>query len=333
MASINYKPSIVVWKAAFYALAGAIGTMAVILAAQAITVGVSTPRIPPPNQSGHDFAPGGLLVDYYKDTSAAHSKSRSGNNYSDNQKNEKEEFRVLLLGDSPVEGIGNDSHHVAMGGQTAMSFSRMLQRPVRYWSYGKSGLTAEGIEREMVPLLRRTAGKYNKIDTVVISCGVNNVLWGQSATAFGREVSSLLDAVDDACGDKRTTVLVLALLDFSHMPFLPWPLSGVTGWRSRALQKEMEVVVEKRSSEKRTTKDRSNTVAIAHMPEVAKVLDGSHHPLLEHLDPDVISTLKIDDFFAHDGFHPAKHGTAMVGNLLAKTYEEIVTCNAAAHQG
>jgi len=75
---------------------------------------------------------------------------------------EQKEFRIALIGDSPVEGIGNKHHDTALSGETARAFAQkvvvgMKQKPhqhstnkgdcydsVRYWSYGKSGLTARG---------------------------------------------------------------------------------------------------------------------------------------------------------------------------------------------
>lgn len=223
------------------------------------------------------------------------------------------EVRVVLLGDSPVEGIGNETHAEALGGQTASALMRMFGKPVRYWSLGKSGLTAKGVEREMVPLMKKVLKRY-RIDLVVVSCGVNNVLWGQSATLFGKELNSLLDSMENCRLGYDVPVILIGLLDFSHMPFLPYPLSGVLGWRSRALQREMEDVVKCRVHK---------IVTIAQMPEVDEVLNDAEHPLLSNVGKDDRRGMKINDFFADDGFHPAQLGTIMLGNLLSQKYKEV----------
>jgi len=141
-------------------------------------------------------------------------------------------FNLALVRDFSVEGIGNDEHYLALGGKTALAFSELLRKPVRYWKYGKSGPTAAGIQKEMVPLLRRSAKKYD-VDAVVLSCGVNNVLQGVSPDAFGREVDALLGSVIQCC----TPIIMLALIDFAYLPFLPGPLSKACSWGSQALQK------------------------------------------------------------------------------------------------
>jgi hypothetical protein len=299
----------------------AVGTASVVLATQALYVKIKTPRLKPPPQSGHEFVEDGLLVEleteseseYDKNISIGESKSNClGKN--ENSEDDSEIINVVLLGDSPVEGIGNETHDESLGGQTAKAIMRSFQKSVRYWSLGKSGLTAKGIEEEMLPLMKNVSKKH-KIDLIIVSCGVNNVLYGQSADTFGNELNSLLDVIEDCRLRYSTPVILIGLIDFSHMPFLPFPLSHVFGWRSRALQKKMEEIVDCRSLQRMIT--------IAQMPEVDQILNDIDHPLLENVAKDEKKNLKIDDFFADDGFHPARFGTIMLGNLLSQTYKEM----------
>mmetsp|Transcript_25394 Transcript_25394/g.32022 ORF Transcript_25394/g.32022 Transcript_25394/m.32022 type:complete len:322 (-) Transcript_25394:34-999(-) len=284
----------------------AIGTASLVLATQALYVGLTTPRLKPPLNSGSNFEPNGLVIKFTDGV-----RIDSNNNDSHLQ---SEEIRVILIGDSPVEGIGNETHRQAMGGQTAFALMNLFKKSVRYWSLGKSGLTAGGIQNEMVPLMRNISSRF-KIDLVVVSCGVNNVLSGHSASAFGCELDSLLDSINSCRFGSNVPIILLGLLDFSHMPFLPFPLCSVAGWRSRTLQKEMEKTVERRSLER--------TITIAQMPDVDTILNNTKHPLLKNADIEDGEKLEIDDFFADDGFHPAKYGTIMLGNLLSQTYKEI----------
>ena len=72
-------------------------------------------------------------------------------------------------------------------------------------------------------------------------------------------------------------------------------------------------------------------VDIAYIPEVKDMLDSKEdHPLLDGVkkgdeesnNKSSSSSLKVDDFFAEDGFHPAGYGTIMLGNLITHTWKE-----------
>ena len=301
-----------------------IGAGSLLLASQALYIAMCTPRLPPPDKSGHEFEEDGLLVCYYTYS------SESNNNCINNVSREVPEFHLVLIGDSPVEGIGNDTHCKALGGQTALAFSKLLRRPVRYWSYGKSGLTAKGIKDEMVPLLQNVSAKHD-VDAVVVSCGVNNVLIGQSATSFGEEVCQLLDAIiqHTAC---HTSIIVMELLDFALMPFIPFPLSKVASWRSKTLQSEMEGIVNTythqykyQCSEYHHHQQRKGVIGMAYMPPVEEIMNDVSHPLLDHITcPEEKNALQLSDFFADDDFHPANHGTIVIGSILASTYEHLL---------
>lgn len=297
-------------------VAGSLATASLVVASQAIYVGLTTPRLKAPPKSCHDFDKDGLLVDVDEVLCMAdnHSTPLNVSNHRQTFQNQ-DEIRVVLLGDSPVEGIGNETHDESMSGQTAHAIMRTFHKPVRYWSLGKSGLTAKEIQIEMVSLMKNNVLPKYKIDLIVISCGVNNVLRGQSAKTFAKELDSLLDSIDD-CNDidYNVPVIVLGLLDFSHLPFLPFPLSSVAGWRSRVLHQEMIEIVNKRS----TTSQR--IFEMAHIPSVHTIVGNDNHPLLDCVSKIPRgNTSELDDFFADDGFHPAKYGTIMLGNLIAST--------------
>lgn len=275
-----------------------------LIASQALFIAITTPRLPPPSNSGHDFDEDGLLLSHEEGY----------------EENDAKEFRIVLIGDSPVEGIGNDSHDLALGGQTAKAFSKLLKRPVRYWSYGKSGLTARGVTDEMLPHLQRLS-KRMRIDAVVVSCGVNNVLEGiSSAASFGGELRELLCSIRLCC-QAITKVLVLELIDFELLPFLPFPLSKLLSWRSKALQKEVENTVKDFNK----TDDQMSHVGMAPLPKLEELLGGDReHPLLDHMSKDDKKTLSLNDFFADDNFHPKNNGTTIIGKIIVETYVKLI---------
>lgn len=266
-------------RAALKLFAGATVASSAVLALQLAWVVLRTPRLPPPPLSGEDFVRGGRVVGA-EDIDDDASEDDVGTNGGEG------EFRLVLVGDSPVEGIGNLHHDDTLGGQTARAFAKLLCRQtkeydcVRYWCYGKSGLTARGIQEEMaVPFLHRVvddvrlgAGKHNQVSSdravhaIIVLCGVNNVLDPVStAESFYSEVLSLLKSIRNHPGVERTPLIVLGLPDFSKLPFLPWPLSLALGYRGRKMQRMLELAVKDQQKE-------SGEIAIVNIPEVQQVL-------------------------------------------------------------
>eukprot|EP00546_Thalassionema_frauenfeldii_P012007 CAMPEP_0178912996 /NCGR_PEP_ID=MMETSP0786-20121207/10588_1 /TAXON_ID=186022 /ORGANISM="Thalassionema frauenfeldii, Strain CCMP 1798" /LENGTH=324 /DNA_ID=CAMNT_0020585671 /DNA_START=78 /DNA_END=1052 /DNA_ORIENTATION=+ len=292
-------------------VATGVGSFAgILLASQALYVFATTPCLPPPDNSGHRFEEDGLVVTNYGTNDAR----KNGKNEHRNSGDEINCFNLVLIGDSPVEGVGNKTHSEALGGRTAQAFSNMLRKPVRYWSFGKSGLTADGIRVEMTPLLRKTARKYD-IHAIVVSCGVNNVLKGDSAALFGKELDSLIDSITASC-PITTSIIMLELIDFAYLPFLPWPLSKLLSWRSTSLQKEMKAIVDDREVGR-------NHVEIASLPKISDFLNDSSNILFDHMKQEEKDALQLSDFYADDNFHPAGHGNIIAGKIIANTYRNM----------
>mmetsp|Transcript_8233 Transcript_8233/g.15391 ORF Transcript_8233/g.15391 Transcript_8233/m.15391 type:complete len:460 (+) Transcript_8233:74-1453(+) len=319
-------------KAALKIVAGASITTSVVLALQLVWIVLKTPRLPPPPLSGVDFIREGRVMrdDGNNDNSASDDDSDCDNydfigdvypsevlnvevdtsqcnerTSESNQNNithwKRKEFRLVLVGDSPVEGIGNTHHDHALGGQTARAFAQLVCRQegydcVRYWSHGKSGLTARGIEEDMVPLLYRVledvrcspndndaTGKVGgttddepssepAIHAIVVVCGVNNVLDPMSTTSsFHSEVRSLLASIRRRNELKNTPLIVLGLPDFARLPFLPWPLSFALGLRGRRMQRALEVVVKEIQQLDGKLRGKSETILV-NIPEVQDVV-------------------------------------------------------------
>jgi len=336
-------------------------TTSAVLVLQLLYVVWRTPRLPPPPLSGVDFVREGRTV------AKNHDGDLVDENYVWKEKKQKE-FRIVLIGDSPVEGIGNTHHHLALSGSTAKAFAQTLTTIdegdcydcVRYWSYGKSGLTAREIEEGMVPYLHcvqkslqdddDSDGQHTMIHAIVLLCGVNNVLDMNSTTSsFYSDVHSLIQSIRNNSQLSSTPLIVLGLPDFSKLPFLPWPLAFVLGYRGRMMQ----IMLEKAVREVQLKERESNVVnndgkvrtVLKVIPDVQTVLgsigyhrcDGDDttlkmklvHPLLKYLGgiqlaQDKIAALGMTDFLCDDGFHPGELGTVYVGNLIREAYEELV---------
>ena len=223
---------------------------------QCLYVVIRTPRLPPPPLSGLSFPRDGIIVKNEESFDSDQRVETGGitSTSTDRQTENRNEFRLVLIGDSPVEGIGNNHHSSALCGQTAKAFAKVVcpQKMgndlkqnrygfdcVRYWSFGQSGLDARGIEEKMVPLLYSTtdiimqdindSGEDTKgsnqdpiIHAIVLLCGVNNVLSPHcTPSSFAAEVQSLLASIRDYPGLEQTPIIILGLPDFAKLPFLP----------------------------------------------------------------------------------------------------------------
>lgn len=327
---------------------------------QCLYVVYRTPRLPPPPLSGIDFPKDGIVVlgdgEAESDAHAASDEDCIG--YTAKKGNE---FRLALIGDSPVEGIGNNHHSSALCGETANAFAKRVCDQqgrydcVRYWSFGKSGLTAAGIDSEMVPLLQSTVDFVNEttdttreptLHVIVLLCGVNNVLSLSTPSSFATEVASLLTSIRSHRSLEQTPIILLGLPDFSRLPFLPaWPMAWLLGLKGRRLQQKLEDLIK----EIRHRTDSINVVLV-RIPEVQDVigsrgylrLDSSNigdetatdrtrfmssfcHPLLKHLghdaiNPSTVSHLGIDDFLCDDGFHPGRYGVSISVECRSNLY-------------
>ena len=260
-----------------------VGASAATLILQLIWIVLKTPRLPPPPLSGTDFVREGIVVKVGNDdeNSDNHSEgdvlSDTNNDCNDGEK----DFRLVLIGDSPVEGVGNAQHKHALGGETAHAFAKSLcpnkYSHVRYWSYGKCGLTVRGIQNEMVPLLHQVADDKSTIHAIVLLCGVNNVLDPLSTPAsFYTEVYNLLNSIRSHLQLTCTPIIVLGLPDFSKLPFLPWPLSFALGLRGRKMQQMLETAVRdfqlKEKNGNYCEEQMKARTIIVNLPEVQGVL-------------------------------------------------------------
>ncbi|KAL7459097.1 hypothetical protein ACHAWC_010812 [Mediolabrus comicus] len=296
---------------------------ATVLMLQLLYVIYRTPRLPPPPLSGVDFPREGRRMvaaaatppDQKSDDDLIKSKTSSSTTSTTSTTITKQkEFRLVLIGDSPVEGVGNANHNVALSGQTAKAFAQkvvvgggMQQQNkqasidyygydcVRYWSYGKSGLTARGIEEEMVPYLHRVVDDIistsseevhqnsSTIHAIVLLSGVNNVLdVNSTASSFYLDVHRLIRCIRNNPRLMNTPLIVLGLPDFSTLPFLPWPLAFALGVRGRMMQRMLEKAIreiqldeQERNNTMKENKGKCTRTILKVIPDVQTVLGSN----------------------------------------------------------
>jgi lysophospholipase L1-like esterase len=136
-----------------------------------------------------------------------------------------EPFRLAVLGESTVDGVGAASHEEALTGCLARELARD-GRAVRWQAVGRTGANARTVRAELAPLVRPA-------DLVVIALGVNDTIELRTAGAYRRDLLELVIDLRRRLGP--VDVLLAGVPPMSRFPALPRPLRDVLAARSSAL--------------------------------------------------------------------------------------------------
>lgn len=189
-------------------------------------------------------------------------------------------FSLLAVGESPIAGVGVETHAEAITAQLANVLAIRLQRPVQWRACGINGITvSEGLQR-LVPQIPEAA-----VDLLFVAFGVNDTTAFRRTAVWRSDLEQLLHALEQRCAPRFT--LLSGVPPMSRFPALPQPLRWVLGMKARALD------------------------------EVARRLAATasctlHIPLT--LDPHA------DGMMARDGYHPSASGCIAWAQALAEHY-------------
>ncbi len=189
---------------------------------------------------------------------------------------------LLTLGESPVAGVGVDTHELAITGQLAQALAARLQRTVHWRACGKNGVTArEALQEVLVHVPPET------VDLALVAFGVNDTTAFRSVAAWRRDLNAVLQALDARC--RPRLVIVSGVPPVAHFPALPQPLRWVMGLKAQALDIA--------ARELAATRPRTLYVPLA-------------------LDPHNRGMMAVD------GYHPSAAGCMAWAQLLANACQE-----------
>jgi lysophospholipase L1-like esterase len=137
---------------------------------------------------------------------------------------------LIVLGESPVAGIGAPTHEFAVTGRTASALARLTDRSVRWRVFGLSGATAKRTLRDLVPQI---AGK--RADAVVVALGVNDVIQWRRESQWTRDIEQLIAGVRRHVGN--SLIILTGVPPMQCFPALPQPLKYVLGARAKVLDR------------------------------------------------------------------------------------------------
>ncbi|WP_439385679.1 SGNH/GDSL hydrolase family protein [Amycolatopsis lexingtonensis] len=136
-----------------------------------------------------------------------------------------EPFRLAVLGESTVDGVGAADHEEALTGCLARELARD-GRAVRWQAVGRTGANARTVRAELVPLV-------DPADLVVVALGVNDTIELRTAPAYRRDLLALVVELRRRLGP--VGVVLAGVPPMSRFPALPRPLRDVLSARSTAL--------------------------------------------------------------------------------------------------
>lgn len=135
---------------------------------------------------------------------------------------------LLTLGESPVAGVGVDTHEQAITGQLAVALAQRLQRPVSWRACGKNGITAREALEQVMPHVPAVP-----VDIALVAFGVNDTTAFRPVSRWRDDLRTVLMALEARCQPKL--VLLSGVPPVAHFPALPQPLRWVMGLKAKTL--------------------------------------------------------------------------------------------------
>lgn len=145
---------------------------------------------------------------------------------------QQEPFRLLLIGESTVAGVGVDSQSDALSGQLAAQLAARLSRPVCWQACGRNGATAADT---LAASLELPDARW---DAVVIVLGVNDTTHLTPRRRWRRSMAALIRRFADSSGQ----VVLTAVPPLGKFTALPHPLRGWFGLRAGLLDRDLRML-------------------------------------------------------------------------------------------
>jgi lysophospholipase L1-like esterase len=144
-----------------------------------------------------------------------------------------EPFRLLLLGESTVAGVGASCLDFALAGRLASALAARLQRPVAWCAAGENGITAGEACERLLPLAAE-----QDYDLVTLVFGVNDTTHFSSSQ---RWLGALEHLIEHFRG-RGAQVVCTAVPPLQYFTALPWLLRQLLGWRAALLDRQLSAL-------------------------------------------------------------------------------------------
>lgn len=141
-------------------------------------------------------------------------------------------YRLLVLGESTVAGIGASTQELGLAGQLALALHNFDQRAVAWQAVGASGLTVQAARQSLLPRVAAHAA-----DCAVLVFGVNDALEGTSDRVWMQQWTALIAELRGRIG--AVPIYLAGVPPLQVFPALPEPLRGWLGRRAARLERAL----------------------------------------------------------------------------------------------
>lgn len=136
-------------------------------------------------------------------------------------------LRVLVIGESPVAGVGVEDHTEALGPAIAAPLAQGINRAVQWHCHGTNGLRLAGLLEKPLPV---DAFDGYPADIIVIMMGVNDTTALTPLKRWRNELRQLLHTLGS-----KPILCFAPVPPMRHFTALPQPLRYVIGVRAEQL--------------------------------------------------------------------------------------------------
>ncbi|MBV6412504.1 MAG: hypothetical protein OMOMHJEC_00276 [Xanthomonadales bacterium] len=136
-------------------------------------------------------------------------------------------LKLLLLGDSIVDGVGVERLEDALPGQLARALAMRCGARVEWHASGCNGARCRELRAQLARLPVASA------DLAFVSVGVNDVTGLTTAGRFALQLRALLAGL--RAHSPAALIVLAGIPPMEHFPALPTPLRQALGWRAARL--------------------------------------------------------------------------------------------------
>lgn len=141
-----------------------------------------------------------------------------------------EPFRLLLIGESTVAGVGVEALDQALVACLARALSHRLQRPVHWHACGENGITAAQACQRLLPGLSE-----ERADLALLVFGVNDTTHLTSSRCWQAALGEMIEQLRG----QGMRVACSGVPPLQHFRALPWLLRRLLGWRAGLMDREL----------------------------------------------------------------------------------------------
>ncbi|QMV62270.1 SGNH/GDSL hydrolase family protein [Pseudomonas berkeleyensis] len=151
-----------------------------------------------------------------------------------------EPFRLLLVGESTVAGVGVKHLDEALVACLAEALAERMQRPVHWHACGENGITAERARQRLLP-----EALSESADLALLVFGVNDTTHLTTCKRW----QTALRGMAVALREQGMVVAFSAVPPLQHFRALPWLLRQLLGWRASLLDRELRAVAREQQAQ------------------------------------------------------------------------------------